>query len=315
MKQKTEVAHFTGAHSDRYRSMTGYENEQLEEIKAWENKKPGLASKALDSVLAPINRAAMKIIPRKAIEQALNASDSLAKKLTDKDDILRDGKVSKIIDLRSKDLHLSDSLANSVHNWAIAIATAEGGAAGAAGNANVLPGGFAAFAAAMVADISSIITLALRTVHKIGLCYGYELDETDNKERLFALGVIAAAGASTVDEKNLYLIALRQVAVFANKTTWKKMGEMAGEKGAEAIIAKALLNIKAVAKTLDKNFTKKVVAKGVPIVGAALGATLNSSWITDVAWAARRSYQRRWLIDNGLIDENGNVIFQSSNAE
>lgn len=93
------------------------------------------------------------------------------------------------------------------------------------------------------------------------------------------------------------------------------MGEMAGEKGAEAIIAKTLLNIKAVAKTLSKNFTKRVITKGVPIVGAALGATLNSSWITDVAWAARRSYQRRWLIDNGLVDENGNVIFQSSNAE
>ena len=46
--------------------------------------------------------------------------------LTDEDDILRDGGVSYIEELRHKDLRLSDKLADEVHNWAIGTA-AEGG--------------------------------------------------------------------------------------------------------------------------------------------------------------------------------------------
>lgn len=55
----------------------------------------------------------------------------------DKGDILRDGRISSIGDLKTKSLEPSDELANSVHNWAIGVASAEGGAAGAFGLAGM----------------------------------------------------------------------------------------------------------------------------------------------------------------------------------
>jgi len=32
---------------------------------------------------------------------------------------------------------------------------------------------------------------------------------------------------------------------------------------------------------------------------------LNIAFINDVAWAARRAYQERWLLENGKIMDNG----------
>ena len=156
----------------------------------------------------------------------------MANILTDKKDILRDGNVENISDLKTKDLELSDKLANSVHNWAVTLAAAEGGGTGVAGLYGI------------AIDIPTIITIALRSVHKIALCYGYETQNNNDYERLYALEVISLAGANTMDDKNVSLLGLKQLSVFAKKTTWKKMGELANSKGIEALMSKSLLNVK-----------------------------------------------------------------------
>lgn len=38
-----------------------------------------------------------------------------------------------------------------------------------------------------------------------------------------------------------------------------------------------------------------------------MGAALNASFINDIAWAARRSYQRRWLEENKVIEPEASV--------
>jgi hypothetical protein len=76
------------------------------------------------------------------------------------DDLLREAEVASARELHNLELERLDVLADGVHNWAVGVAAAEGAATGALGLAG------------MVADIPVVITLALRTIHKIGLCYG-----------------------------------------------------------------------------------------------------------------------------------------------
>lgn len=262
-----------------------YENAQLNNIKKWENEEPSVVSQAIGFVTKPVSWVANKIVPQKAIQGALVGFNSVAKALTDENDILRDAKVSSIHELKTKDLQVSDKLADNIHNWAIGIAGTEGGVAGFFG----LPG--------MVADIPTIITFALRTIHKIGLCYGYKA--TTQEDNLFVYSVMSAAGSNSVKEKNMAIATLRQLNVILLKNTWKKMAEKAAQEkmSGEAFI----IAIKALAKQLGINLTKRKALQAIPIAGAGVGSAMNIAFINDICWAARRSYQKRWLMDNGKI--------------
>ena len=260
-----------------------YEEQQRQLIKTWKNKRPSVISKSLDIALSPATRLVKKVIPIAAIQGVLDFSSMAAEWLTDTIDITRDGNVKNIEELKSKDLALSDGLANGVHNWAIGIATIEGGVTGGAG----LPG--------LVVDIPAIVTLALRTIHKIGVCYGYEV--TSKEDREFILGVMAASGSNDMSEKIKALATLRSIEVnlskqacksLATKTTQDRMSHDA-----------AIIGIKSLAKQLGLNLTQRKTLQAIPAVGAFVGASVNGWYIKEVGWAARRSLQERWLIDNG----------------
>ncbi len=263
-----------------------YEENQFNEIIKWEQKVPSVVSMVLNTALKPVTMLVQAIVPSKAIKGALVASNWLAESITDSKDIIRDGGVGSIKELQHKELELSDKLANEVHNWANGIATVEGGAIGLAG----LPG--------MIADIPALITLSLRTIHKIGLCYGYECKSEADKR--FVYGILSAAGANTVEEKSISVATLQAINVTISKMTWKRMSEkaMSNKYGLEA----AILTIKALAKQLGINLTKRKAAQAIPFVGAGVGAAMNLAFVNDVAWAARREFQKRWLYNNKKIE-------------
>ena len=261
-------------------------------IKAWENEEPGVVSKTFGKLLSPVGKLISVVVPEKVIESAINAANAAAQYLTDTDDVLRDGKVESIEELRTKDLKLCDQMADSVHNWAIGIATAEGAAVGATG----LPG--------IAADIPFITTLALRTIHKIGVCYGYVADASNaEEEKTFVLGVLAAANASTLGEKAGFILGLKQISVLIQRNAWKKLAEM----GSANLLAKSIVSVRQAAKLIGVNLTKRKASQSIPFIGGAVGAALNASFINDIAWAARRSYQRRWLEDNKVIEPEASV--------
>jgi len=167
--------------------LTKYETNQVTEIQKWKAEVPSVVSKALGVALAPVAWLIDKIIPEAAVRGALDFSSSAAEWLTDTKDIVRDAAVNSVVELKTHDLAKSAILANEVHNWAISIGSAEGGATGAVG----LPG--------IAADIPAIIVLALRTIHKIGACYGFEVKTEHDKE--FVYGIMSASGASDMIEK------------------------------------------------------------------------------------------------------------------
>lgn len=269
-----------------------YLMQQYTLIKAWENEEPGVVSKTFGKLLSPVGKLISVVVPEKVIESAINAANAAAQYLTDTADVLRDGNVESIEELRTKDLKLCDQMADSVHNWAVGIATAEGVAGGFVG----LPG--------LAADIPFITTLALRTIHKIGVCYGYVADVSNaEEEKAFVLGVLAAANASTLGEKASFILGLKQISLLIQRNAWKKLAEM----GSASFLAKSIVSVRQAAKLIGVNLTKRKASQSIPFIGGAVGAALNASFINDIAWAARRSYQRRWLEENKVIKPEASV--------
>lgn len=205
--------------------------------------------------------------------------------MADTSDVCHEGCVEKISDLIGKDLTLSDHMADQVQNWAIGIAVAEGAGTGA----------FGILGAPI--DVPAIITLALRTIHKIGVCYGYECKT--KADEMFAYGILSASGANSIEEKLAALATLTVIETALLKQTWKAMAE----KAAQSQFSKeaAITMVRSLAKQLGVNITKRKALASIPAIGAVVGGSVNGWYIKEVGWAARRSFQQRWLKDSGKL--------------
>ena len=267
--------------------LTNYEIVQIEGIKAWKKEEPGVVSHAIGAVVGPVAWLLRQIVPESAMRGALEACNAAGQYFADHGDLIRDAKVESISELKSKRLETSDQLANECHNWAIGIAAAEGTAAG--------PFGF--FAAPV--DIPALITLAFRTIHKIGLCYGFEAKTETDKQ--LVLSILAASGANTLDEKAAAMVTITMLERTLITQTWKAMAEKTGSNalGKEG----AIIAIRNLAKQLGINLTKRKALAAIPLIGALIGGTVNGWYISEVSWAARRVFQERWLLENKRVTE------------
>ncbi len=276
----------TAGSEDDFKALTPYEKKQVAEIKKWKKEEPGVVNKAFGLVIEPLAWLVQKVVPQAAIKGALDGANAAARWFTDTEDIKKEaGCLHNIEELQRMDLAVSDKLADVVHNWAIGIGTLEGGGTGVFG----LPG--------MAVDVPAIITLALRTIHKIGVCYGFE-SKTENDNQ-FVYGIMSASSANYIEEKVAALATLRTIQVTIAKTTWKKMAEKAAQR--QMSKEGAILALKNLAKQLGVNLTKRKALAAIPIIGAAVGGSVNGWYIKEVGWAARRTFQERWLIDNHKI--------------
>ena len=194
--------------------------------------------------------------------------------------------MKSLAELRTHDLEKSDRIAGSVHRWAIGAAAVEGGAAGA----------FGIFG--MAADIPAIVVLSLRTIHKIGACYGFEAQSPQDRD--FVLGVLSFSSANTMEEKTMALMTLRSVEVTVASRTWRSIAQTAGQQavGREA----GIMVTRSLAAQLGIKLTKRKMLQAIPIFGAVVGALVNGWFIKQVSWAARRAFQERWLLENGKLD-------------
>ncbi len=269
-------------------NLTPYEKKQYQEIVKWMHQSPSMISKisnVTDKILAPLNWAFEKLIPVSVIRGALSLCSVAAEVSAVTRDIRKKAGVEDVKELRGRDLALSDKFAGDVKKWAIALATGEGGVAGYCG------------VAGLVIDIPALITLSLNTVYRIGACYGYASD--GEEDRNFAMSILAAASACDSKEKKYAISILEQTSDVMSKKAIQQITSNSGrvEKAISALRALA----KMFPKSVSKYFAKISVKKSMPIISAVIGAAVNANYINDVATAARRMYQQRWLMDNGKL--------------
>ncbi len=261
-------------------NLSEYEKHQIRKIGAWKRAAPSIVFKAIGFAITPVTRLILRVIPDSAIRGVLDFSSSAAEWLTDTDDVVRDAGVGRV-----EDLEKSDQRANAVHNWAITIASAEGGAAGAAGIFG------------LAVDVPAIVVIALRTIHKIGACYGFEVRTQSDRD--FVLAILSVSGSNDMTEKVAALRTLRAIEVSVAKTTWKALAEKTATEplGKET----GIIGIKNLAKQIGMNLAKRKTLQAIPAIGAVVGASVNGWYVKEVGWAARHAFQERWLIENHKI--------------
>jgi len=258
--------------------MSPYEKKVLRQIHAWEADPPGWGTRMLAKPGQKVMEVVQVVVPLSALRRALQGAEKLARRLSDERSILKRAGLATLEEVRAQPLEQCDRLARSVGRRALALGGSTGAVFGVAG------------AFGLVADVPTLLTLALRTIHRIGLCYGER--PADDDERRLAIGIFALVSANSMEEKQAALAALRAGGGLLD-AAWRDGVERVAERElAKDATAYSLQNL---ARAIGVNLGQRKVAGTIPVVGAAVGAAVNAWYLNDVAQTARYVFQERWL--------------------
>lgn len=257
--------------------MNDYESRQLKRLRKWQQQGPDWGTRLLAKPTGVAGKVVQKVVPMSALKAALNAFNGMAERLSGENSILRRAGVESLAAVRAQSMEQCDVLARGELRRAMGI----GGAGGAA---------FGVFGAAgLVADVPTLLTLTMRTIHRIGLCYGEDID------REFAIGVFALVSANTREEKMEAIAALRRDVEGLQKAAARD----GLERAAERQLAKdaAVFSLNTVAQRIGVQMGKRKAAGVVPVLGAVVGGAVNAWYLRDVAQVAQYIFQERWLLE------------------
>ena len=259
-------------------SLTQYEQQQLDRLRRWQAEPPGWGARLMAKPSGRIVQAMQAVVPDSALRSALEGANALADKLASERSILRRAKLASLAELRSQPLEVCDGLSRTERRRAMAMAAGGGAVFGFAGIWG------------LAADVPTLLTLALRTIHRTGLCYGE--DALSDERRRTALGVFALASANSAEEKQSALAALSSVGSAEAAALRDGL-----ERAAERELAKeaAVLSLNTLAARIGVNLGKRKAAGAVPVLGMVIGATVNAGYLHDVSQAAQFVFQERWL--------------------
>jgi EcsC protein family len=253
------------AHTKAGVQLTAYESEQVEHIAVWKSTPPNPFAELFKSVTLPVANLVEKVVPDKLILFAIEKAYAVSELVAGQNDIKRQAGVHELGELREKPLEECDQLAHRVRVAAQTWATIEGAATGAGGVLTTL------------LDVPLLFVLSLRTILRIGHCYGYTLDHPH--DRTLVLGILIIATSGSLATKRQRLDQLREIK------------HLLVEETQEEILADEALSI----------LFQLEIFEEVPGIGAISGALLNWAFIRRIEITARHVFQERWLEDNGKV--------------
>jgi len=261
--------------------MDSYESERYSEIRAWQAEPPPPVARLLGRAAGPASRAVQTMVPGEALQMALDAVFDISGRLDREDSILKLAGLSRIEQLRDRPLAECDRLARHVQRRSTLVGAGSGAAFGIAG------------AAGLVADVPSLLVLALRVIRRTGLCYGERLQGANG--RRLAIAIFALASANTVEEKRAALKAVAEPDSHTDMSVdaWRDGIERAAERELAKDAATASLNN--LAGQLTRHLGWRKASAMVPVIGAVIGGSVNAWYLHDVARVARLCFQERWL--------------------
>jgi hypothetical protein len=250
-----------------------YVAQVLDEQDAYRAAAPAVLPRAVRSVAVPLAGVSQMLISPEVIEAAIKAADWVAEAS------IRNA----VLDHDFAVLEACDTAAGEVRRWSLGYAVTGGGAAGALGLAG------------LAIDVPATMTLALRTARLTGLAYGF--GSKGPAEQIYILNILQLAGANSAEERQAAMARLAEGRRAFSREDWRKVSEMTGQAVGASTAARR------VAETLGVNLSMRKMAQVVPLVGAAVGASVNAAFQNDVAAAARFAFRARWLeINEGIIE-------------
>jgi hypothetical protein len=245
--------------------LTPYEAEQVEQIACWKSTPPNPISELFKTITTSITDRVEKLMPDKLVIAAFEAAYKTSERLAGEKDIVRRAGVKQLAELTKKPLEECDRLAQQEGALALTLATVEGAVTGAGGIVTTL------------LDVPLLFVLSIRTILRIGHCYGYSLDHP--RDEKFVLGVLITATSGSLAMRRNRLDRLRAIEHWVVEETQ------------EDILADEALSV----------LFQLEIFEGVPGVGLISGALLNLAFMRRVDITARRVFQERWLEANGKV--------------
>jgi hypothetical protein len=272
-------------HFDIYNAhgLSSYEFQQVQEIKNRWTAQPGGVNACLARILNIFSTVGDRLIPQTVFKKIFDLHEKVTGRWQEYWHTLQEeARLADCHDLTTAPLEVCDRLAQRVRRESLYLGETRGAVLGVLGPVGLIGG------------IPISIVQALKTIHHFGLCYGYPPDNLT--EKLFSYAVLAAATAHTPEDKQAAVANLRQIhqGIYQQATDDllkdTEVTEITG-KTKEAILGLAIAY-----------FGETAALYGIPILGAVLGAIAMRSFISDISFAAQRSYQLRWLLKNQKVD-------------
>lgn len=256
-------------------SLSEYETAQVERIAAWKGAYPNPVGELLRRTALPVARVVEKLIPNRLALASIDAAYRAAMITSGRPDQGRDEEATKTSS-SSANLEDCDRQSRMVGTFAQGIGTVEGAFTGAGGVWTT------------VLDIPLLFTLCLRTILKIGHCYGFALNQP--RDKAWVLGAFAVALSSTRERRVELIAKLRDIE------------DLVLEQTEEQVVVEEAAAL----------ITQIEVFEDIPVFGAVTGALLNLSVVHKTDVTARRLFQERWLRTAGKIDAIEPVLSDNS---
>jgi hypothetical protein len=262
-------------------AMSPYEAEVMDQIRVWQAEPPGPATRLFGRAAGPASRAVQGMVPAQVLRSALQGAQRTATRFSGEAALLKRADVATIEALREHPLDDCDRLAVSVRRRALAMGGAGGAVFGFAGKAG------------LVLDIPGLLVLALRTIHRVGLCYGEDCLRGEQKGLVIAM--FALASANSEEEKAVALEAVRYqwAAPELLDAAWRDGVERAAER--ELAKEAATFGLSNLARSLSVHLGWRKAASAIPVMGALIGGSVNAWYVHDVGRVAQHCFQERWL--------------------
>ncbi|HJW24095.1 MAG TPA: EcsC family protein [Rhodocyclaceae bacterium] len=225
---------------------------------------PGLAIRLANVVGKPFDRA-LRLLPPAAHAAISRATDAAVRQCLKAALRTLDEKASAAAPPR-----------NDLHKFAVGLTGALGGAFGLA---------------ALAVELPVTTTLMFRSICDIARSQGEDLQDTDT--RLECLTVLALGGPTAADDD-------AETGYFAVRAALAEMiSQSASElaaRGVGATTASGLLRlVNRVAERFSVQVSQQVAAKSIPVVGAVLGATVNTAFMEHFQRMAQAHFTVRRL--------------------
>jgi len=253
----------------------------------WRDRPASADLRSLPKVNVPVLRAVRKALPAQGAHRTLAAVYAAAVRLAQPARLLRQAEAESLEQLRTRPLKDADALAQKIAKQSGWLAASSGAALGVAGLAG------------WVADAPALLLLALRTLVRIGYCYG------EPPSAALVAALFALASADTEAEKRMAWNAALTVAV-ADTGIDPSISDAALrdglERAAEREFAKQAHNssLQKLLTVLVQRLGIKKAAGALPVIGAAVGGVVNLRFVQELSEAARMVFVARRLLGDGL---------------
>jgi uncharacterized protein (DUF697 family) len=256
------------------------------EIEEWESQGPGFLNHLGDFLLIPAQGAAKALIPAsvqdavaKAIHKLLSGLSSAARLISNEGRIRY--RIEEASNKHKDELRAADEVAKHYWKWNVVGGMGEGGATGALG----LIG--------LAADVPALLTISLRLVQQIGICYGYDMKSREEQE--YVMHVLRIGSTSSLKAKMEALVGLEHIEQILLKVRWNKVSEALARKEISRI--SLLAAMRQFAQMLGLQLTRRKALQLVPVIGALTGASFNAVFVNDVSRTAFMLYRRRRIAE------------------